>query len=87
MKAERVETIAEQELARYWAQIRAMTSDEVDLLSVEEGIVMRLRAIGAEMLREVMKWGCFASAHGYLYGRIFSEGKYCLRAMKCHKLK
>ena len=55
MNSERVETIAEQELARYRTQICAMTSDEVDLLSVEEGIVTRLRAIGAEMMKEAMK--------------------------------
>lgn len=31
----------------YREQLRAMKSDEVDLLSVEEGIVTRLKAIGA----------------------------------------
>lgn len=55
MRDERVTTIAEQELGRYREQIRAMSSDEVDLLSVEEGLVSRLKAIGAEMMMEAMK--------------------------------
>jgi hypothetical protein len=55
MNAERVETAGERELATYREQIRAMTSDDVDLLRVEEGIVMRLKAIGAEMMVEAMK--------------------------------
>lgn len=55
MNAERVETAGERELATYRKEIRAMRSDEVDLLSVEEGIVMRLKTIGAEMMVEAMK--------------------------------
>ncbi len=55
MNAERVETPGERELATYREQIRAMRSDEVDLLRVEEGIVQRLKAIGAEMMVEAMK--------------------------------
>jgi len=55
MNAERVETAGERELATYREQIRAMRSDEVDLLRVEEGIVTRLKAIGAEMMVEAMK--------------------------------
>lgn len=55
MNAERVETAGERELATYREEIRAMRSDEVDLLRVEEGIVMRLKAIGAEMMVEAMK--------------------------------
>lgn len=55
MNAERTETVAERELANYREQIRTMTSDEVDLLSVEEGIIVRLKAIGAEMMIEAMR--------------------------------
>jgi hypothetical protein len=55
MNAERTETVAERELANYREQIRAMTSEEVDLLRVEEGIIVRLKAIGAEMMTEVMR--------------------------------
>src|SRR6266545_1451231 len=55
MNAERVETAGERELAQYREELRAMRSDELDLLSVEEGIVMRLKAIGAEMMVEAMK--------------------------------
>jgi hypothetical protein len=55
MPAERIDTPAERELSMFRDQIRAMRSDEVDLLSVEEGIVMRLKAIGAEMMSEAMK--------------------------------
>lgn len=55
MNAERVETVAERELARYREELCAMRSEEVDLLSVEEGIVARLNAIGAELVAEAMK--------------------------------
>jgi Uncharacterised protein family (UPF0236) len=55
MNAERIETPGERELATYREQIRAMRSDEVDLLRVEEGIVLRLKTIGAEMMVEAMK--------------------------------
>ena len=55
MKDERIETVGERELATYRTEIRAMRSDEVDLLSVEEGIVKHLKAIGAEMMVEAMK--------------------------------
>jgi len=55
MNVERVETVAERELATYREEIRSMRSDEVDLVSVEEGIVTRLKAIGAEMMMEAMK--------------------------------
>lgn len=51
----RIETASERVLATYREQLRAMKSDEVDLLSVEEGIVTRLKAIGAEMMAEAMK--------------------------------
>lgn len=55
MKAERIETPGERELATYREQIRALRSDEVDLLTIEESIVLRLKAIGAEMMADAMK--------------------------------
>ena len=47
MNTERVPTPGERELDKYREQLRAMTSDDVDLLSVEEGIVTRLKAMSS----------------------------------------
>jgi hypothetical protein len=55
MDRERTATDAEKELTAFREEIRAMRSDEVDLLVVEEGIVARLKAIGAEMMADAMK--------------------------------
>jgi hypothetical protein len=55
MMTERIATPAEQELAKYRDEIRQLRSDDIDLLHVEETIVLRLKAIGAEMMAEAMK--------------------------------
>jgi hypothetical protein len=55
MNIERVETPAERELASYREEIRAMKGEEVDLLTVEQEILERLKALGTEMIAEAMK--------------------------------
>ncbi len=55
MNTERLPTPGERELAAYREEIRAMHADEVDLLHIEEGIVERLKVIGAEMMAEAIK--------------------------------
>jgi hypothetical protein len=55
MNTERVETAGEHELTAYRDKIRAMAPGNVDLLSVEQGILDRLKVIGVEMMAEAMK--------------------------------
>src|SRR5438094_1555574 len=52
---ERVQAIGERELTAYRDEIRAMRCDDLDLLSVEQGILDRLKVIGAEMMFEALK--------------------------------
>lgn len=55
MNTEHVETPAERELAAYRKQIVEMRVETVDLLAVEQGIMIRLMALGAEMLAEALQ--------------------------------
>lgn len=55
MNTERVLTPGERALAAYREEIRGMRADKMDLLRVEEGIVARLKVMGAEMMAEAMK--------------------------------
>lgn len=55
MNTERPETPAERELAAFRRELRAMKSEEVNLLDVERGIRARLKVLGREMMAEAMK--------------------------------
>lgn len=54
MNTERTGTPAERELSAYRAEIRNLKAEDVDLESVERGILERLKAVGREMLAEAM---------------------------------
>jgi hypothetical protein len=54
MNTERMETSAERELSAYRAEIRNMKAEDVDLESIERGILEHLKAVGREMLAEAM---------------------------------
>ena len=71
MNTERRTTPGERELAAYREQIRAMGQEEVDLLVVEQGIVERLKVIGAEMMAEAMKRADTDAAE------VFVDGERC----------
>lgn len=62
MNTERIETAGERELAAYRNEIRVMAPGKVDLLSVEQGILDRLKVIGAKMMAEAMKRADTSSA-------------------------
>jgi hypothetical protein len=55
MNTERMETPAERELSAYRAEIRNLRAEDIDLESVERGILERLKEVGREMLAEAMQ--------------------------------
>lgn len=62
MNTERLPTPGERALAAYREEILALRTDGVDLLRIEQGIVDRLKVIGAEMMVEAMKLADTAAA-------------------------
>jgi hypothetical protein len=62
MNTERIETTGERALTAYRNELRALAPGKVDLLSVEQGILERLKVIGAEMMAEAMKRADTSSA-------------------------
>jgi hypothetical protein len=55
MNTERIETPAERELSAYRTEIRNLQAEDVDLESIERGILERLKAVGREMLADAMR--------------------------------
>jgi hypothetical protein len=55
MNTERIETLAERELAAFQAELRTMKPEDVDLERVERESLKRLKAVGREMVAEAMK--------------------------------
>ena len=55
MNTERIETPADRELAAFQAELQTLKAEEIDLEVVEREIVVRLKAVGREMLAVAMK--------------------------------